>query len=148
MKTSGVIVRFLSLLDVALILLGILLLALTQSTMSIEQEKNVAGSSDNMSPIDQLNVVYLYAGWKGDEKGKCYLLGADMKIEREISTTSKDDILSTIEKHEDENRPSTLLILLFDSNGWFDSWPDDKIKKLEDAWGIRVTPLYNVSIVP
>ena len=147
MKSSGVIVRFLSLLDVALILLGVLMLALMQTTVSSQQQTSAAESND-VSAIDQVNFIYLYAGWKGEQKGHCYLLGQDMKIDRKVSTTSNEEIQAIIAERRDTDKSTDVVMLLFDSDGWFASWPDRKINGLEDVWGVKVVPIYNVSIDP
>lgn len=147
MNSSGVIVRFLSLLDVALILLGVLMLALMQTSVSSEQQTNASESKD-VSAISQVNFIYLYAGWKGEQKGHCYLLGQDMKINRKVSTTSNEEIQAIIDERQDTDKSTDVVMLLFDSDGWFASWPDSKINDLEDAWGVKVVPIYNVSIDP
>lgn len=147
MKSSGVIVRFLSLLDVALILLGVLMMALMQTTVSSGQ-RTIAPASKNVSAIDQVNFIYLYAGWKDEQKGRCYLLGQDMKIDRRVSMSSNEEIKAIIDERRDTDKSTDVVMLLFDSDGWFASWPDTKISELEDVWEVKLVPIYNVSIDP
>lgn len=144
MKFSGVIVRFISLLDITLILLGVFMLALMQTTLTKTPIKG--GGEEATTVVDQVNIIYLYAGWKGEQEGKCYLLDEKMKVDRTISTAAKDDIQAVVKARRGESKSNDLVMLLFDADGWFDSWPDKKLGELENNWGVKVVPIYNIKI--
>lgn len=144
MQFSRVIGRFISLLDIALILLGVFMIVLIQSTVS----RNTQNFTLNQPRvIDQLNFVYMYAGWEGEQNGKCYLLNEKMEISRSLNDASKEEVKTLLESRRNDSQKTDVLMLFFDDEGWFSSWADDKkIQELETRWGMKITPVYNVSV--
>ena len=144
MKATGVIVRFMSLLDVALILLGVLMITLTQAQMrSVAKQGN--SSADGMAELADVDFVYLYAGWKGEENGRCYLLSANCQIGREVRTDTPDDIQEVLTaRRTQKNRANQVVMLLFSDDGWYSAWDAKKLAAIEQAWQVKVIPVYNV----
>lgn len=142
MKATGVIGRFLSLLDVALILLGVLMIILMQAQLSsgVKQGTNQA---DGVSALADIDFIYVYAGWNGTENGRCYLLGADRKIGQELRTDSADDIQAVLSARKASNQ---VVMLLFADEGWFSAWDGRRVAEIEQAWKIKVIPVYNVRL--
>lgn len=146
MKATGVIVRFLSLLDVALILLGVLMIALTQAQLRSDPNQGKA-SADTMAALADVDFVYLYAGWKGNENGKCYLLGPNGEIGREVRTETADDIqdiLKSRRTHKDQ--ANHVVMLLFSEDGWYSAWDAKKLAGIEQTWKVKLIPIYNARL--
>ena len=170
-SVSNVVVRFMSLLDVALILVGVLMLMLIQSS-----PRSLAGREDAVSwaaggaaesaetsrqvIADQIRLVYVYAGWRGDRDGRCFELTPTMKIGREISVGSDRDIRRLIARTDSrgnsrgggrregrgDDSTTAVVVLLFERDGWFPSWTAEKIQSLRQVWGVDVVPLYNARL--
>ncbi len=141
MRATGVIVRFLSLLDVALILLGMLLLMLTQAQLRAKGGKALTpGAAGGLS----VDLVYLYAGTQGAERGRIFLLNSDGKIGKELRTDTSDDFKQVLRgRGQQANR----VVMLVVSDKGFDSmWGADRLAALEKLWGVKVAPIYNVDL--
>lgn len=146
MRSTGVITRFLSMLDVTLILLGFLMIVLMHSQL---RKKSQADLPTTLASIADVDFVPLYAGWKGEQNGRCYLLDNAWEIDREVRTTTAQDFRRILE----ERRPSAstdnlVVLLLFSEDGWYSSWPEEKLNEMERTWGTRIVPVYNVRIEP
>jgi hypothetical protein len=145
-KATNVIARFLSLLDVALILLGVLMIILIQSQIRGEAQQGHA-AADGLAKLAGIDFVYLYAGWKGYENGRCYLLTADGTIGREVRTDTAADIQQVLSTRSGHNeRPHQIVMLLFSDDGWYSAWDPDRLAKIEKTWKLRLTPVYNVRL--
>lgn len=141
MDNSNVIVRFMSLLDVALILLGVLMLALMQTAVPTP-----SGAGDPLKPVkDQINFIYLFAGWKSEQNGRCFELNEKMEIGNQVSMISDSDIETLRDIKGLEQRAPAVAILVFEEDGWFPAWSPEKIAGAEKVWGIKVIPVYDVS---
>jgi len=141
-KATGVIARFLSLLDIALILLGVLMVILMQAQLhsGVKQGSNQVDGAPALADID---FIYVYAGWNGTENGRCYLLGDDRKIGQEIRTDTADDIQAVLSARKASNQ---VVMLLFSDEGWYSAWDGKRVAEIEQAWKIKVIPVYNVQL--
>ena len=128
MKATGVLARLLSLLDIALILLGLLMIVLTQASPGPTEGGNSGGP----------DVTYLFAGWNGEEAGKVFRLKRDWTIGREVRTDNDTDIAKP---SKDASGGTTRYVLVFDENGWYSSWPAGKTADLEKVWKVKLTEL-------
>jgi len=130
-------------LDVTLLLLGVLMITLMHA-----QFRSATGQGQPTNPLAEVaDFVCVYAGWKGQENGKCFLLGPDFGIVREISTESPDDIKKILhDKAERSGKTNQIVLLLFSDDGWYSAWPDSKIAKIEEVWGLRLVRVYNVRL--
>jgi len=150
MRVTGVIVRFLSMLDVVIVMLGILLLALAQSEIRKAGKKSASGA-DATTVKDALDgrFVYLFAGVKDAERGKVYQLGGDGKRLREIRTNSPEDVQDVLKATAGgkEMKDRERIVLLIIGTGAFDSmWSAKRFSDMESAWGLKVVPVYNVDL--
>lgn len=146
MKATGVIVRFLSLLDVALILLGVLMIILLQSQFRSDTNKG-SSSADGMAELADVDFVYLYAGWKGGENGRCYLLNANREIGREVRTDTPNDIQELLTARRTQTgRSNQVVILVFCDDGWYSAWDAKRLAAIEQTWKVKVVPVYNIRL--
>jgi len=144
MKATGVISRFLSLLDVVLVLLGMLMVALMQAQLR-SSSRPKQSSAGQMAQLADVDFVYLYAGWKGPEEGRCYLLNPNGGIGEEVRTDTPDDIRRILENRKNQtDRRNQLVLLLFSEAGWGGAWPAKKLAAIEKKWKVKVVPVYNV----
>ena len=146
MRATGVIVRFLSLLDVALILLGVLMIALMQAQLrsDVKRGQSPAGGLVELADVD---FVYLYAGWKGPENGRCYQLGPNREIGREVRTDTAEDLKGILASRSAiRGRKNQVVMLLFSDDGWYSAWDAKRLNGIEQAWEVKVVPVYNVRL--
>lgn len=146
LRATGVIVRFLSLLDVIILHLGVLMLALMHAQLRTEAKRDNS-PTDAMSQLAHIDVVYLYAGWKGVENGRCYLLGSNRQIEREVRTDTMDDIQEVLKaKRAQKERANPVVMLIFSDDGWYSAWDEKRLAGIEQTWKVKVMPVYNVRL--
>jgi len=145
-KATGVIVRFLSLLDVALILLGVLMITLMQAQLRSDAKQDNS-STDGLAELADVDFVYLYAGWQGAENGRCYLLSANREIGREVRTDTADDIQEVLTARKTQKeRANQVVMLLFSDDGWYSAWDAKRLAGIEQTWKVKVMPVYNVRL--
>jgi len=145
-RATGVIVRFLSLLDVALILLGVLMIALMQAQLRSDAKEG-RSASDRMAEVADVDFIYVYAGWKGPENGRCYLVNANREIGREMRTDTAEDIQEVLGARKTQReRANQVVMLLFSDDGWYSSWDTRKLSGIEQSWKVKVIPIYNVRL--
>lgn len=149
-RATGVISRFLSLLDVVLILLGVFLVTLMQTQLRAsgkQAQRGSDGSAVSAAALAGIDFVYLYAGWKGGQNGRCYLLDADKSIGREIRTDDGSDIQELLTSRKNQNdKVNQVVLLLFAEDGWYAAWDAKRLDSLEQVWKIKIVPVYNVRL--
>jgi len=143
MRATGVVSRFLSLLDVILLFLGILMVAMMQASLT-EQESVSPDSEQSIESKAGMDFVFLYAGWKGSQAGKCYLMEKDMRIGKEIRTDTKTDIEELVLDGKRRKKTNIIVFLVLSKSGWHDSWQGERIKEIEKLWGITINRLIAV----
>jgi hypothetical protein len=143
MRTSSVIVRFLSLLDVVIILLGMFLLLLAQAQIRSKGSKTAGQAAGVGGAVD---FTYLYAGTQGEERGRCYVLNPDGKIGRELRTDTADDFKGVLRGHGQSAAPNRVVMLVVSDKGFDSMWGGDRLAALEKLWGVKVVPIYNVDL--
>lgn len=145
MRATSVICRFLSLLDVALILLGVLMVMLVQVQLR-GATRQVATSVQSMSNgVVAVDFFHVYAGTHGEERGKCYLVGADRKLIREIRTDSADGLPWTTTPQAQE-QPNQVVMLLISDCGFDSMWGTERLSEMERTWGRKIVPIYNFKL--
>jgi hypothetical protein len=145
-RATGVIVRFLSLLDVIILHLGVLMLALMHAQLRSDARRG-GSPVGGMSELASVDFVYLYAGWKGPENGRCYLLSANREIGREVRTGTADDIQEVLTaRRAQKERANQVVMLLFSDDGWYSAWDSKRLAGIEQTWRIKVIPVYNVRL--
>jgi hypothetical protein len=146
MRATGVLVRFLSLLDVFLVLFGVMMISLLHAHLQ-GAAKESKTPTETLGEVADVDFVYLFAGWKGRESGRCYLLGPDREIVREVTTDTDDDIREILAtRAADGGRKNQLVMLLFSDDGWYSAWDDKKLDGIEQTWKVKVVPVYNVRL--
>jgi len=141
MKVTGVLVRFLSLLDVTLILLGVLMVTLMHAQIRTDK-----GPLDRMAEWAGIEFVCLYAGW-GPENGRCYLLGPTREVRQEVRTDTEDDIKKILnDRRGQTKRSNPVVLLLFSDEGWYSAWTPERLEQIEKTWQVKVNPVYNVPL--
>jgi hypothetical protein len=143
-RATGVIVRFLSLLDVALILLGVLMITLMQAQIRSDAKQGHS-SADAMAELAGVDLHYLYAGWKGMQNGRCYRLVANGEVGQEVRIDTADDIQEVLASRIKE-RPNHIVMLLFSDDGWYSAWDAMTLARIEQTWKVKVIPVYNVQL--
>ncbi|MDW8244841.1 MAG: hypothetical protein RMJ88_16685 [Thermogemmata sp.] len=145
MRATSVIVRFLSLLDVTLILLGVLMVTLMHAEMHRERGKQKS-STQEVAELADVEFIYLYAGWNGAENGRCYLY-TNGKKGPEISQTNPNAIQQVIEESKKrKGSVNYVVLLLFADDGWFAAWDAKKLAQLEETWKVKIVPVYNARL--
>ncbi|MBA2226657.1 MAG: hypothetical protein WHU94_10955 [Thermogemmata sp.] len=145
MKVTSVIARFISLVDVVLILLGVLLLVLLHAQVRTQVQRPQEDKRDEIQKVAGLDFLYFYVGWKGPEKDRCYFLDTNLKLGREVRTETADDLQMILKtRHPQGERTNPVVLLLFSEEGWYSTWDSKRIAALEQTWKIKVVPVYNV----
>jgi hypothetical protein len=147
MRATGVIVRFLSLLDVFLVLFGVMLIALLHARGK-SAAQGAKGADNSLRAAVDLDFIYVFAGWKGDQNGRCYVVGANRKVgTEEVRTDTAADIQRIMANQAAKNGGTNqLVLLLFSDDGWDSAWDAKKIQALEKTWNVKVVPVYNVRL--
>ena len=144
MRATGVVSRFLPLLDVALLLLGLLMIVMMQASLT-DQESVTPDSEQSIESKAGLDFIFLYAGWKDAQAGKCFLMEKDMRIGKEIRVDSKVDIDElALDSKRSKKSKNLIVFLSYSKLGWFDLWPPKRIAEIEKLWGITINQLYAV----
>jgi hypothetical protein len=134
------------LLDVALILLGVLMITLMQAQLrSYAKQGNF--SADGMAELADIDFVYLYAGWKGEENGRVYEIRNNGEIAREVRTDTADDIQEVLTaRRTQKERANQVVMLLFSDDGWYSAWDAKRLAGIEQTWKVKVMPVYNMRL--
>jgi hypothetical protein len=140
LRAAGVIVRFIPLLDVAFILLGMVIVLVAQAQMKSAKPtpKNIAAKS--FSEQAGVDFIYLYAGTAGEELGRCYEIGPNQELLREIRTEVADDLLRLLALRGKRGNP--LIILLISDQGFDAVWSEKKLLAMKKIWGMEVARIY------
>jgi hypothetical protein len=157
MRVTGVTSRFLALLDVALILLGILMIALAKTQEAAQADVRGAGdvtsqaadgdesgsgpSSETLDAAAIADFIFVYAGTGGNERGRCYLMDAHRNRLREIRTDSDGDIRSILDSRSARSR-EPVVMLMISQQGFDWMWSPDRVHALSQVWGVSVVPVY------
>ena len=157
MRATGVTSRFLALLDVTLILLGILMLSLAQIQESAsagsshlpanresKQLSTRGGGEEVAEPMEVghlADFVFVFAGTAGTERGRCYLMDRNGKRLQEIRTDSDSDIHRIIESQSAGQREAVVMLLI-SSQGFDWMWSPELVHALAKTWGVNVVPVY------
>lgn len=149
MKATSIIARFISLVDVVLILLGVLLLVLLHAQVRSQVQRSKSEDKrDEIQKVAGLDFLYFYVGWKGPEKDRCYFLDtSNLKLGREVRTDTADDLQLILKARNPKGeRTNPVVLLLFSDEGWYSTWDSKRIAALEQTWKIKVVPVYNVRL--
>ncbi len=117
LRATGIIVRFIPLLDVAFILLGMMIVLMAQAQMrSTKPKQSSPQAATSLADQAGLDMIYLYAGTAGGELGRCYELGPQQELLREVRTDLPDDMNRLLALRTKRGNP--LVILLISDQGF------------------------------
>lgn len=136
MSNSGVLVRFLPLLDVTLLLLGVVLLMLVSLAKNITEEVSNAkdvdqGTKAELGKLIGKEIIFLYAGWKDDQAGKCFQFNDDQSLGVAVDMAGGDWIKNPIGKGK-------MVALISEKGAWTAAWTPQRISKLEEKWNTKI----------
>jgi hypothetical protein len=140
MRAAGVIVRFIPLLDVAFILLGMVIILMAQAQIRSAKAAPRPASPQSLAEQAGVQFLYLYAGTAGEELGRCYELGPQQELMREIRTDVPDDIQRLLALRGKAGNP--LVLLLISDRGFDAVWSEKKLAAMKKTWGLELARIY------
>lgn len=149
MNATNILARFLSLMDIALLLLGIfiVLLSIARYTKAAAEKETVVPSVQNMQVVlnkaanENMSLIFLYAGSTGKRKGHCYTLEDGFIPGREIDTATDSDLRQLI---KERNAINPIIFLVSEKGAWDIDWPEKRIRAIEKTWQEKVIRVVNV----
>lgn len=141
LRATGIIVRFIPLLDVAFILLGMMIVLMAQAQMrSTKPKQSAPQAAASLADQAGLDMIYLYAGTAGGELGRCYELGPQQELLREVRTDLPDDMNRLLALRTKRGNP--LVILLISDQGFDAVWSEKKLAAMKKSWGLEIARIY------
>lgn len=145
MRATSVICRFLSLLDVALILLGVLMVMLVQVQLRGANRQAATAVRSTSDGIVAVDFFHVYAGTHGEERDKCYQVGPNRNRIREIRTDSAEGLPWSVTP-QGQDQPNQVVMLLISDRGFDSMWGAERLSQMEKTWGRKIIPIYNFSL--
>ncbi|MBQ1455641.1 MAG: hypothetical protein IIZ25_07340 [Thermoguttaceae bacterium] len=162
MRISGVLARFLPLLDIAILLLGLFVVL---SAIARQTERARSGSPDRAGGRElssaedipenpfitgaarrfvesQLAPIWIYACCDGEFRNRCRLMEDDFVPGRVIDIDSDRDIQELIEAR----KPRRTVIFVMIEEGGFDRFWDERRGDIEAVWNAPVVWIRNVRL--
>ncbi|HQR09430.1 MAG TPA: hypothetical protein PLN21_21590 [Gemmatales bacterium] len=141
LRATGIIVRFIPLLDVAFILLGMMIVLMAQAQMRSSKPKETAPQANKtLADTAGLDLIFLYAGTAGGELGRAYELGPQQELLREVRTDVPDDLNRLLALRGKKGNP--LVILLISDQGFDAVWSEKKLATMKKQWGVEIARIY------
>ena len=150
MKTTNILARFISLMDISLLLLGIFIVLIAAARYTkAEAKKSANASSDEISmsevldkaASDNMTLIFLYAGCSGNRKGHCYTLEDGFISGREIDTKTDSDLRDLLKERRAVN---PIIFLVSETGAWDIDWPEKRLHEIEKNWNEKVIRIVNV----
>ncbi len=157
MDFKSVICRFVPLLDVVLMMLGVLVFVMAFAQVKQQEKERFAETTARLeTPEDDPELVYqrvlanqlirgltlVYAETaKGSNFDKCFLLDVDGKPRKEISLTTTPHPSDV-----PEITPGMTVVLLISGAGFDSRWTRKRIENIEKTFEVRIVPLYNIDL--
>jgi len=129
MKTSGVLVRFLALLDVTLVLLGVVLILLVSMAKNVSEANR--DTRTELRKVIGKEIEFLYAGWKGDQRGKCFKLSEDLHVGDAVDMEDGEWLKNKVGKEK-------IVALILEKGGGTSAWVESRIEMLEKKWNTKI----------
>ena len=157
MGFQSVICRFLSLLDIFLIMLGVLVISIASAQYQHEKEEQFAQTTAQLERLDNdpelvyqrvlasqllrgMTLVYAETA-TGANFDRCFLLDEDGKPTKEIP------LVTSPHPSDIPEISSGMTVVLLISGAGFDSkWTKKRIETIEKTFEVRVIPLYNIDL--
>lgn len=157
MNFQSVICRFVPLLDVVLMLLGVLVLVMASAQVSHRQTEELEAKTKEWESLDNdpelvyqrvlanqlirgLTLIYAETA-KGANFDRCFLLDENGKPGREIPLT-----MTFHPSDIPEITPGTTVVLLISGAGFDSRWTKKRFDQIETTFEIRIIPLYNIDL--
>ncbi len=143
MNISRILARFLSLMDITLLLLGFFIILVAAANLSQEAERSKEKQVSHLSGESGWSFikggrepVWLFAECEGPNRNKCFLLNEDLTLGAEVDQQSKTDIQRLTEPIKAQGHVP--LVILVSEKGAFDNYWDDSLKSIEERWDCSV----------
>ena len=143
MNISRILARFLSLMDVTLLLLGFFIILVAAANLSQETEREKEKQTSHLSGGSGWSFIkggrepiWLFAECDGPNRNKCFVLNNDLSLGDEVDQNSNTDIRRLTEPVK--ARGETPLIILVSEKGAFDGHWDNTLESIEKIWGYPV----------
>lgn len=167
MNVSKVMARFLPLMDLSILLLGMFLVVLSiakfneYKSMSPILKADIVDSKQQpddlkaailkqtLNTMEFLPVYGCCKSGDGRLEGHCYLLDANLYPGKEIRMNTDEDIQELIRTSgfSEENMP--IICLVTGKGAWDASWDSETIQRLENTWNCgRIYRLINFETLP
>lgn len=140
MNISRILARFLSLMDVTLLLLGFFIILVAAASLS--QEANQAKEKLGWNLIkEHWEPIWLFAACEPPIMNKCFVLNDNLSIGGEVNQSTDTDIRRLIEPVESQGKAP--LIILVSEKGAFDAYWENALVSIEKSWGCPVLRIRN-----
>ena len=157
MDFKSVICRFVPLLDVVLMMLGVLVVVMAYAQAKQQAEERFAETTAQLEASEQdpelvyqrvlanqlirgLTLVYAETA-QGANFDKCFLLDNDGKPRKEIPLTT------TVHPSDvPELAPGITVVVLVSGAGFDSHWTRKRIETIEKTFEVHVVPLYNIDL--
>lgn len=137
MKTSGVLVRFLALLDVTLVLLGVVLLLLVSIAKNVSETNR--DTRTELGKVIGKEIEFLYAGWKGEQRGKCYKLSEDLQVGEAVDMDGGEWLKNKAGKEK-------AVAIVLEKGAGTGAWTQMRISSLESKWNTRIAVFTDIDL--
>ena len=143
MNVQRILARFLSLMDVTLLLLGFFMIMVAAANLGQEaqeaQKKEVShlyGEAGWNFIRNGRDVIWLFAECEWPNRNKCFVLNEDLTLGEEVDQVSDVDIRRLIAASPQKETPP--LVVLTSEKGAFDQDWDSRLALLEKKWGCEI----------
>ena len=157
MSFKSVICRFVPLLDVVLMMLGVLVIVMATAHVSHERDEKFSETTAQLESLDEdpelvyqrllanqllrgLMLVYAETA-PGTNFDRCFLLDESGRPKKEIplaTTRHPSDIPEIL--------PGMTMVVLISGAGFDSRWTRRRISEIESTFEIHVVPLYNIDL--
>ncbi|MBO7725096.1 MAG: hypothetical protein J6S40_01380 [Thermoguttaceae bacterium] len=151
MNISRVLARFLSLMDVTLLLLGFFIILVAAANLSQENQRAKEKQTSRLSGESGWNFIkggrepiWLFAECEWPNRNKCFVLNNDLSLGDEVDQNSDTDIRRLTAPIEAQG-VAPLIILVFEK-GVHDHYWSSSLETIEKKWGYPVMCAYDIPL--
>ncbi|MDO5581202.1 MAG: hypothetical protein Q4G69_08700 [Planctomycetia bacterium] len=154
MRYTNILARFLSLLDVAIMLVGLFVVLLALARFQDEQKKIDAAEKEQKDRIERMESasmvntvlenskmpIIMIEGDCRDQNGQCFLLNKDYTRGREIAANHRGDIEDLIPSGSNQ---IPVVFFITKEGAWDTAWTDEKFANMEKTWKCKIVRVLN-----
>ena len=151
MNISRVLARFLSLMDVTLLLLGFFIILVAAANLSQENRRAQEKQTSHLSGESGWNFVkggrepiWLVAECEWPNRNKCFVLNNDLSLGGEVDQNSDADIRRLTAPIEAQGVAP--LVILVSERGVHDKYWEDALDSIQQRWGYPVMRVRDVPL--